>query len=61
MYCVDQQNWKVMLKQMKYDYLERTAPSFFAASGGRTMKIIPYKDDTANGFDGMHNGLSKVQ
>ena len=43
-------NWKQHLKELKYCHLERTAPAFFAASGGRSMKLKPYKDTTANGL-----------
>lgn len=43
-------NWKQQLKELKYTHLERTSPAFFAASGGRSMKLNPYKDTTANGL-----------
>lgn len=43
-------NWQKQLKELKYSHLERTAPAFFAASGGRSMKLKPYKDTTANGL-----------
>jgi hypothetical protein len=43
-------NYKDRLKALKYDHIERTAPGFFAASGGRTMKLKPYTDTTANGL-----------
>ncbi|HRO47689.1 hypothetical protein [Agriterribacter sp.] len=43
-------NWQKQLKELKYSHLERTAPAFFKASGGRTMKLKPYSDKTANGL-----------
>lgn len=43
-------NWKQQLKELKYCHLERTAPAFFAASGGLSMKLKPYNDSTANGL-----------
>lgn len=43
-------NWQERLKRLKYDHIERTAPGFFAASGGRSMKLKPYNDRTANGL-----------
>lgn len=43
-------NWKEHLKTLKYDHMERTSPGFFKASGGRSMKIKPYSDKTANGL-----------
>lgn len=30
--------------------MERTAPAFFVASGGRSMMLKPYNDKTANGL-----------
>lgn len=42
--------WQDMLKDMKHVYIERTAPGFYAASGGKTMKLKSYRDDTANGL-----------
>ena len=42
--------WQEQLKTLKYDHIERTTPGFFKASGGRTMKITPYNDKTANGL-----------
>lgn len=41
-------NWKKLLKQLKLEYLKRTAPDFFEMSGGYKMEVKPYKDDTAN-------------
>ncbi|HTN08853.1 hypothetical protein [Agriterribacter sp.] len=43
-------NWQKQMKELKYSHLERTAPAFFAASGGRSMKLKPYNDKTANGL-----------
>lgn len=43
-------NWKQQLKELKYSHIERTAPGFFAASGGRSMMLKPYNDKTANGL-----------
>lgn len=43
-------NWQKQLKELKYSHLERTAPAFFSASGGRSMKLKPYSDKTANGL-----------
>lgn len=43
-------NWKQQLKELKYTHMERTAPGFFAASGGRSMTLNPYRDTTANGL-----------
>lgn len=43
-------NWKQHLKELKYTHMERTAPGFFAASGGRSMTLNPYRDTTANGL-----------
>jgi hypothetical protein len=43
-------NWKEQLKEMKYSYMERKTPGAFVASGGRSMKLKPYNDTTANGL-----------
>lgn len=43
-------NWRDELKEMKYKYMEQNTPSAFIASGGRTMKLKPYCDTTANGL-----------
>jgi hypothetical protein len=42
------ENWKKQLKQMKLEYLEKTAPDFFKMSGGYQMKVKRYTDATAN-------------
>jgi len=44
------ENWKSELKELKHSHIENTAPGFYKMSGGREMKIIPYKDTTANGL-----------
>lgn len=43
-------DWKAELKAMKLAYIKKTAPGFYAASGGDTMKLKPYSDKTANGL-----------
>lgn len=43
-------NWQKILRELKLDYIERTSPGFFVASGGRTMRLKPYSDKTANGL-----------
>ena len=43
-------NWKARLKEMKYRCMEQNTPDAFIASGGRTMKLNPYTDATANGL-----------
>lgn len=35
---------------MKLEYVKKTAPGFFELSGGYSMKVKPYKDDTSNGL-----------
>jgi hypothetical protein len=40
--------WQKLLKQLKLEYIKRTAPGFFEMSGGYSMGIRPYKDNTAN-------------
>ncbi len=42
--------WKAELKALKYEHIKRTAPAFFEMSGGYEMKLMPYRDDTANGL-----------
>lgn len=42
--------WQDELKALKLDYIERTAPGFFKASGGDTMKLKLWSDKTANGL-----------
>ena len=41
-------NWRQLLKQMKLDNIRTVAPNFFEASGGYTMKVNGFNDDTAN-------------
>lgn len=43
-------NWKDQLKEIKYKMMEERIPSAFIASGGRTMKLKPFTDATANGL-----------
>lgn len=43
-------DWKAELKRLKLAYIEKTAPGFWAASGGDTMKLKPWNDKTANGL-----------
>lgn len=43
-------NWKDELREMKYRHMEEKTPSAFIASGGRSMKLKPYSDVTANGL-----------
>lgn len=43
-------DWKAELKALKLAYIKKSAPGFYAASGGDTMKIPPYSDKTANGL-----------
>jgi hypothetical protein len=47
-YSID--NWKKILKQLKLDYINKTAPGFFKLSGGYQMEVKPYTDKTANGL-----------
>ena len=42
--------WKEELKALKYEHIKGTAPGFFEMSGGYQMKLMPYKDTTANGL-----------
>lgn len=42
--------WQDELKALKLEYIRRTAPGFFEASGSYTMKIKPYSDKTTNGL-----------
>ena len=44
----NKENWKSELKELKHAHIKATAPGFYELSGGREMKIMPYKDDTAN-------------
>jgi len=43
-------NWKEELKQLKLENMREKTPESFVACGGYEMKIIPYKDTTANGL-----------
>lgn len=43
-------DWKAELKRLKLEYIKKTAPGFYAASGGDTMKIKPWNDNTTNGL-----------
>lgn len=43
-------NWKDQLREMKYRQMEERTPAAFIASGGRTMKLKPISDTTANGL-----------
>ncbi|MEJ7821484.1 MAG: hypothetical protein WKF85_04135 [Chitinophagaceae bacterium] len=42
--------WKAELKALKYEHIKSTSPGFFEMSGGYQMKLMPYRDDTANGL-----------
>lgn len=41
-------NWQDELKELKFRNMEQKTPGAFVASGGRTMKLKPYSDRTAN-------------
>jgi hypothetical protein len=41
---------KQLLKALKLEYIKRTAPGFFEASGGYNMLLKRYDDRTANGL-----------
>jgi hypothetical protein len=43
-------DWKDELKRLKLEHIKRTAPGFYAASGGDTMKLKPWNDKTTNGL-----------
>lgn len=43
-------DWKAELKRLKLEYIKRTAPGFYSASGGETMKLKAWSDKTANGL-----------
>ncbi|MCW3108474.1 MAG: hypothetical protein JWQ09_2980 [Segetibacter sp.] len=43
-------NWRDELRELKYSQMEKRTPGAFVASGGRTMKLKPYNDTTANGL-----------
>ncbi len=42
--------WKDELKRLKLDSIKESTPQAFEASGGYTMSITPYKDNSANGL-----------
>ena len=42
--------WQQQLREMKYSDMEQKTPGAFIASGGRTMKLKPWNDTTANGL-----------
>lgn len=42
--------WKQIMAEHKHQYIQNTAPGFYAASGGKTMIIKPYTDKTTNGL-----------
>jgi hypothetical protein len=44
------EDWRKMLKRLKLEHIQRTAPGFFEASGGFTMAVKSYNDRTANGL-----------
>lgn len=43
-------NWKLIMAELKHKHLKEEAPSFYAASGGRTMKVKSYDDKSTNGL-----------
>lgn len=44
------QDWKKVMKRLKLEHTKATAPGFFEASGGYTMLVNPYTDNTSNGL-----------
>ncbi len=40
--------WQKLLKILKLQHIEKKAPGFFKESGGYTMQVRPYKDNTSN-------------
>jgi hypothetical protein len=42
--------WKEELTRLHHDSIKASAPGFFAASGGYSMKIKPYTDTNTNGL-----------
>lgn len=42
------EDWKKVMKRLKLQHIEMIAPGFFEASGGYTMEVKPYSDNTAN-------------
>ena len=43
-------SWSRILKNMKLEHIQKTAPGFFELSGGFDMKTKPYTDKTSNGL-----------
>lgn len=43
-------HWKNKLRLLKLEHIKRTTPAAFEASGGYTMKVPPYCDQTTNGL-----------
>ena len=50
METIKKTSWKKESKTLKLEQLKKLHLDFFEMSGGYEMKIIPYKDDTANGL-----------
>jgi hypothetical protein len=46
----DRDNWKNKLRLLKLEHIKRTTPAAFEASGGYSMKIPAYSDETSNGL-----------
>lgn len=46
----DIKDWKKLLKRLKLEHIQKTAPGFFELSGGFEMKVKPYTDATSNGL-----------
>lgn len=46
----EEKAWQLELKRLKLAHIKATAPGFYEASGGDTMKLRPYTDKTANGL-----------
>jgi hypothetical protein len=44
------ERWQDELRTLKLEYIKRTTPAAFEASGGYTMKLKPYEDGTTNGL-----------
>jgi hypothetical protein len=44
------ETWQKLLKQLKLEYMQKSTPQAFEASGGYTIKVLPYTDKTANGL-----------
>lgn len=43
-------DWKTELKRLKLEYIKKTAPGFYKASGGDTMQVKPWNDKATNGL-----------